>query len=186
MISECCWNEKFGFLYKISLDNVLSEQLLISKLMLSNLFKRVFLIFTKLRQCRKNFVVDSTSRLHEHRGFMESSKLWLNIYSLGWLSPSLKRVSSFNPKALQGIGLPILNSKFNYEVVVSKAFLGRMLLSILITPIPLFTLDIILFIWWLKFNFSSRHKGNVFLMDSFFATGMALKVKGMWLTLSVF
>ena len=177
MISECCWNEKFGFLYKISLDNVLSEQLLILKLMLSNLFKRVFLIFTKLRQCRKNFVVDSTSRLHEHRGFMESSKLWLNLYyySLGWLSPSLKRVSSFNPKGLQGIGLPILNSKFNHEVVVSKAFLGRMLLSILITPIPLFTLDIILFIWWLKFNFSSRYKGNVFLMDSLFCYWYVIK-----------
>ena len=75
MTSEFCSNENFGFPYKISLVNDLSEQLLISQLMLFNLFKRVFLIFTKLWQYRKKCVVDSTSKLHEHREFMQSSKL---------------------------------------------------------------------------------------------------------------
>ena len=74
-MSEFCRNENFGFPYKISLVNDLSEQLVISQLMLFSLFKRVFLMFTKLWQCRKKYTVDSTSKLHEHRGFMQSSKL---------------------------------------------------------------------------------------------------------------
>ena len=41
MISEFCCNEKFGFPYKISPVNELSEQLLISQLMFFNLFKNV-------------------------------------------------------------------------------------------------------------------------------------------------
>ena len=97
IMSEFCWNENFGFPYKISSVNDLSEQLVISQLMLFSLFKRVFLMFTKLWQCRKKCTVDSTSKLHEHRGFMQSSKLWLNLSSFRWVSPSLKRVSSFNP-----------------------------------------------------------------------------------------
>ena len=75
MISEFCCNENFGFPYKISLVNELSEQLLMSQFMLFNLFKSVFLMFTKLWQCRKKCAVDSTSKLHKHRGFMQSSKL---------------------------------------------------------------------------------------------------------------
>ena len=89
MISEFCWNENFGYPYKISLANDLSEQLLISQLMLLNLFRRVFLMFTKLWQCRKKCAEDSTSKLNEHWGFMQSSKLWLNLCSFWWLSPSL-------------------------------------------------------------------------------------------------
>ena len=118
MMFEFCWNENLGFPYKISLVNDISEQLLTSQLMLFSLFKRVFLMFTKLWQCRKKRAVNSTSKLHEHRGFMQSSQLRLNLCSFRWLSPSLKRVSSFNSTGLWmlsvglGIGLSIFNSEF--------------------------------------------------------------------------
>ena len=56
---EFCRNENFGFPYKISSFNDVSEQLLISQLMLFNLLKRVLLMFTKLWQCRKKCTVDS-------------------------------------------------------------------------------------------------------------------------------
>ena len=52
-------------------------------------------MFTKLWQCRKKCTVDSTSKLHEHRGFMQSSKLWLNLRLFRWLIPSLKPSSWF-------------------------------------------------------------------------------------------
>ena len=74
-MSEFCRNENFEFPYKISLVNDLSEQLVTSQLMLFSLFKKVFLVFTKLWQCRKKCTVELTSKLHEHRGFMQSSKL---------------------------------------------------------------------------------------------------------------
>ena len=68
MITEFCCNENLGFPYKISLLNELSEQLPLSPFMPFKLFKRVFLMFSKLRQCR--CAVDSTSKLHKHKGFM--------------------------------------------------------------------------------------------------------------------
>ena len=61
MVSEFCCNENFGFPYKISLVNKLSEQLLISEFMILNLFKMMFLMFTKIIAiqekmcCRFNF-----------------------------------------------------------------------------------------------------------------------------------
>ena len=61
MISEFCCNEDFGFPYKISLVNELSEQLPISQYMLFNLFKRLFPMFTKLWRCKKKCAVDSTT-----------------------------------------------------------------------------------------------------------------------------
>ena len=64
MISEFCFSENFGFPYKTSFVNELSEQLLIAQLMLFNLLKRVCVMFTKLWQCRKKCAVDSTSKLH--------------------------------------------------------------------------------------------------------------------------
>ena len=59
MISELCCNENSGFPYKISSVNELSEELLISQFMLFNLFKKVFLILTKLWQCSKKCALDS-------------------------------------------------------------------------------------------------------------------------------
>ena len=113
---QFCWNENFGFLYKISSVNDLSEQLVTSQLMLFSFFKRVFLMFTVYGSAGKS--VYSTSKLHKHRRVMQSSKLSLNLCSFRWLNPSLKCVSSLNPKGLWilnvglGIGLPIFNSEF--------------------------------------------------------------------------
>ena len=73
MISEFCCNEKFGFPYKISLVNELSEQLLKSQFLLFNLFDKVFLMFTKLWQCKS--AAYSTSKQHKYRVFMKPSKL---------------------------------------------------------------------------------------------------------------
>ena len=112
MISEFCCNENFWFPYKISLVNELSEQLLMSQFMLFNLFKRAFLMFTKLWQCRKKCAVDSTSKLYKHRRFMQFSKLWWNQCSLN----VLKCVSSFNPKnivARRVLYLPHFQILFN-------------------------------------------------------------------------
>ena len=113
IISEFCWNENFGFPYKITLVNDLSEQLLISQLMPVSLIKRAFLMFTKLWQCSQKCSLDSNSKLLEYRGFIQSSKLWLNLCSPRWISLSLKRVSSFNAK-----GLWILNAGLNIDPAV--------------------------------------------------------------------
>ena len=71
MTSEFCYNENFGFSYKISSVNELFEHLVISQFMLFNLFNLVFLIFTKLWQCTRKYALDSTAKLHERRGFIQ-------------------------------------------------------------------------------------------------------------------
>ena len=64
------------------------------------LLLRVIQIALKWWQCRKKWVADSTSKLQVHKGFRQLSKLWLNLCSLRWLSPSLSLVSNFKPNEL--------------------------------------------------------------------------------------
>ena len=64
VISELCFNQNFGFPNTISVFNELSEQFLILQFMLFNLFRRVFLMFTKLLQWKKKCAVNSTSKLN--------------------------------------------------------------------------------------------------------------------------
>ena len=54
----------------------------------------------KLRQCRKKWVVNSTSKLQEHKGLIQFEKLYLNLRSFRWLSPTRNLESSFKPTGL--------------------------------------------------------------------------------------
>ena len=44
--------------------------------------KRILRKFKKQSQCRKKWVVDSTSKLQEHKELIQFGKLCLNLYSL--------------------------------------------------------------------------------------------------------
>ena len=58
-----------------------------------------FLTFSRLNMFRhrKRTRVSSISRLQEHNGFMQSSKLYLNLCSFKWLRLKRKRVRNLSP-----------------------------------------------------------------------------------------
>ena len=61
---------------------------------------RIWLCNEKLWQCRKKWTLFWTVKLHEQSGLLQSLKLWLNFWSLGWLKPNRRRFSNFNPVLL--------------------------------------------------------------------------------------
>ena len=114
---------------KISIrSSSLTFKMLLS--IISTVFKRVLQMLVKRWQCRKKCFVDSTSRLQEHKGLIQLSKLWLNLCSLRWLKPILSLVRSFRPKEswileiLFGLGRPILSSdllNLEYDLALRKS-----------------------------------------------------------------
>ena len=89
---------KLDFPYRSKSVKAVSEKLEILILISLRSSKRVFRIFVKKWQCRKKCVVDSVSRVQVHNGFIQLSKLWLNLCSFKWLSPSLNLVRRRIPK----------------------------------------------------------------------------------------
>ena len=92
---------KLDFPYRSKSVKAVSEKLEILILISLRSSKRVFWIFVKKWQCRKKCVVDSVSRVQVHNGFIQLSKLWLNLCSFKWLSPSLNLVRRHAPKGSQ-------------------------------------------------------------------------------------
>ena len=69
-------------------------------------------------QCRKKWVVDSDSKLQEHRGLIVTWMFWLNLCSLRWLKPKLNLARSLIPRLpetlnkLLGEGLKNFSNEF--------------------------------------------------------------------------
>ena len=85
---------------RITFVKELSESFSMSLSIPLRLLLRAIRNALKWWQCRKKWVVDSTSKLQVHKEFRQLSKLWLNLCSLRWLSPSLSLVSNFKPNGL--------------------------------------------------------------------------------------
>ena len=85
---------------RITFVKELSESFGVPLSLPSRLLLRVIQISLKCWQCRKKWVVDSTSKLQVYKGFRQFSQLWLNLCLLRWLSPSYSLVSNFKPSVL--------------------------------------------------------------------------------------
>ena len=129
---------------------------------------------------QKKSETDSTCKLQEHKWFTHSLKLWLNLCSFRWLSPSLNLVSNLNHwahvycKLVYGYW-PIFNKAFLKDNIVvdcrilqsrgrtndlysvTRECQWRLLLGFLMMPIPLSALDIFSLIRRLKFRVSSKY-----------------------------
>ena len=79
----------------------------------------VIRIAFKWWQCRKEWVADSTSKLQLHNRLRQLSKLWLNLCSLRWLSPSLSLVSTFKPNGLWILYTGAANGRSFYIGIIS-------------------------------------------------------------------
>ena len=86
------------------------------------LFMRVCLCREKWRQCRKEWTLFSTLKLHYQSGLIQSLKLWLNLWSLRWLKPNRRRVNNFNPVGLwiPYVSLHLGHIKFNILFLTIK------------------------------------------------------------------
>ena len=82
------------------LTKLLSGVLMISLSIDLMFLIRVCLGNEKRWQWRKKWTLFSTLKLHEQSGFMQSLKLWLNLWLLRWLKPNLRRVNNFKPVEL--------------------------------------------------------------------------------------
>ena len=100
---------------RITFVKELSESFGMSLSIPLRLLLRVIRIALKWWQCRKKWVVDSTSKLQVHKGFRQLSKLWLNLCSLRWLSPSLSLVSNFKPNGLWLLCTGAANSRILFN-----------------------------------------------------------------------
>ena len=92
LLSYLTFPYRNNFMKDFSSSVRIQESILMSSFM-SHLRKSV-----KFWQRRKKWVVDSDSKLQEHGGFIVSSKLWLNLCSLGWLKPKRNLVRTLIPR----------------------------------------------------------------------------------------
>ena len=97
------------------------------------LFMRVCLCKENWRQCRKEWTLFSTLKLHYQSGLIQSLKLWLNLWSLRWLKPNRRRVNNFNPVGLwiPYVSLHLGLIKFNSLFLTIKYNSDDFILSIL-------------------------------------------------------
>ena len=97
------------------------------------LFMRVCLCKEKWWQCRKEWTLLSTLKLHYQSGLIQSLKLWLNLWSLRWLKPNRRRVNNFNPVGLwiPYVSLHLGLIKFNILFLTIKYDSDDFILSIL-------------------------------------------------------
>ena len=101
---------------------LLSDALMIPLSIDLMLFMRVCLCFGKWWQCRKKWTFISTLKLHEQSRLMQSLKLWLNLWSLRWLTPNRRRVNNSNPFELwiPYVSLHLGIIKFNILFLIIK------------------------------------------------------------------